>query len=224
MTDFSKVITWSREEIEAKLTEFYNLIPATFGIDSERTNALKIMYQELEPRLRAAPASSQVHYHYASPGGYLFHVMHVIEAAQKVAKLYKELGGVVDATMEEIIFAAMHHDLGKLGDEDGPAYIKETDAYWIKKGYTHKYNEEVQKMSYDDRTLYLLNKYGIKYTKKEMLGMKLADGIFSEANKAYFIAKGVFPMKTSIGYIIHWADWMSAISEKDQQRVLCEGA
>jgi len=225
MTDFSQLIVWDREEIDAEVKKFYGLITKTFGATNpERVEALRHMYKDLDARLRSAPASSQVHFHYAAPGGYIFHVMHVVEAAQKIAALYAELGGVVDATMEEIIFAAMHHDLGKLGDEDGPAYLKETDNYWIKKGYTHKYNDEVQALSYDDRTTYLLNKYGVKYTKKEMLGMKMADGLFKEANKDYFMAKGIFPNKTSIGYIIHWADWMSANAEKEQQRVLCEGA
>lgn len=224
MTDFSKLITFSREDIDKKLEYFYLTIKCTFGAASLRTVKLMKMYEELEPRLRSAPASSQVHFHYASPGGYLFHVCHVIDAAIEVSKLYGKLGGTLDFEHAELVFAAMHHDLGKLGDEDGPAYIKESDQYWIKKGYTHKYNEEVQKMSYDDRTVYLLNKYGVQYTKKELLGMKMADGLFSEANKEYFQAKGVFPMKTSLGHIIHWADWMAANAEKDEQRILCEGA
>jgi hypothetical protein len=117
----------------------------------------------------------------------------------------------------------MHHDLGKLGDEDGPYYIKEQDNYWIRKGSNYKYNADVQSMPVSDKTLYLLNQHGVTYTKKELIGMQCADGLFDPANDAYFKAPGIFPNKTSIGYLIHWADWMCARAESDIQRALCEG-
>ena len=31
-------------------------------------------------------------------------------------RLYKEAGGIIDFEQEELLFAAFHHDLGKLGD------------------------------------------------------------------------------------------------------------
>lgn len=218
--DFSAAREVSEEEIMVQFRKFEDYI-LTFP--PSRHTKLFDMYEALMPRLLTAPASAKVNYHNAFVGGYLLHVNHVIETAHLVERLYKHIGGVVDATHEEITFAAMHHDLGKLGDEDGPYYIKETDQYWIEKGSNFKYNDDTSKITTGDRRLYLLQKYGITYTKKEMIGMQMADGLFDPANNEYFKAGGVFPMKTSIGYIIHWADWMAARAENDVQRVMCEG-
>lgn len=219
--DFSNARVVSQEGIEQEYVKFMEYI-STFS--QERQDQLTAMYSVLQPRLMTAPASSKVYFHNSFVGGYLYHVNHVIQTALYLVRVYAKIGGVVDATQDEIMFAAMHHDLGKLGDEDGPFYIRETDQYWIDKGANFKSNSDVQQMPSRDRTVYLLNKYGVKYTKKELIGMQMADGMFDPANDAYFKGNAIFPHKTSIGYIVHWADWMACIAEKDVQRCLCEGS
>ena len=37
-------------------------------------------------------------------------------------KLYKEKGGIVDFTQEELLFSPFHHDLGKLGEKGNIIY------------------------------------------------------------------------------------------------------
>lgn len=206
----------SREHIEAQHKKFLDVIDRTFTGD--RHTNLKRLYSDFESRLIASPASGKVFHHCAYEGGYLDHVLNVIDAAPKVTKLYAHLGGTVDFSQEELIFAAMHHDLGKLGDDEGPYYEKEYDDFWLKKGYTFKRGAGTQTSTVYDKTVYLLGKYGIPCTKKELIGIRMADGVFEPANKAYFEAFGVFPHKTAIGYIVHWADWMSTNTEKDRQR------
>jgi hypothetical protein len=69
-------------------------------------------------------------------------------------------------------------------------------------------------MNLSDRSFWLLNQYGIKYSQNEMLGMKLADGLYDRSTEQYFInySPGGF-LKTEIGYILHWADHMSCRQE-----------
>jgi hypothetical protein len=208
------------EEIQKLSTEFFGVIDlfTTPG----RQDALREMYADISSSLLYSPASAKVQYHNAFPGGYIDHVLRVIKTAHLVKRLYVHIDGVPDCTDEEITFAAMHHDLGKLGDEDGMVYEEELDDFWMKKGSYYNYNDQRQRLSTFDRGVYMLQKYGVKFTKNEMVGMRMADGLFEPATKTYFEAPNPFPHRSNIGYIIHWADWMSCISEKDQMRKLYE--
>jgi hypothetical protein len=180
-----------------------------------RAEQLKAMYEKLGEQLISAPASSKTHYHNAFPGGYIDHVVHVCESATKVAMTYKGIGGNVDFTKQEMVFAALHHDLGKLGTEDGPYYIDQDSDWHRKRGEMYKHNEHIQYMKVTDRALYMLQKCGIEMTEKEWLAIKLSDGIYDEGNVAYYKNFSVYPMKTNLPYIIHWADHMASMAEKD---------
>lgn len=208
----------SHGERTSNFYDFLDVIKETFGYRTERYDSLMRMYRDLAERLTDAPASSRIHFHNACPGGYLDHVLRVIELAHRLTDLYRDFEGVPDFTEQEMVFAAMHHDLGKLGDEDGPMYEPIDSEYDRKNGTYYKSNQSVQVMSAFDRTVYLLNKYGVRYSKNEMLGMKMADGLFDPANDVQFKGNAMFPHKTNIGYIIHWADWMATNIEKDQVR------
>lgn len=211
---FGKTVT--DEHREEQYHKLIRLINDTFSED-RRLKLLK-MYSDLETRLLEAPAASKVHFHCAYPGGYLDHIHNVIKCSELVERLYKHIGGTIDYTPEERIFAAMHHDLYKLGDDTGPFYVRESDNYWIKKGSVYKYNEDLDVMTGVDRTFYMLQKYGIEMTYKEMVGIRCADGLYDESNKKYFMAQGVFPNRTNIHLILHWADSMAANAEKDEMK------
>jgi hypothetical protein len=70
------------------------------------------------------PASHKKEYHNAFPGGYVDHVLRVIDCAIKLNDVWAEMG--VDTstyTKEELVFSALNHDLGKMGDFENEAYI-----------------------------------------------------------------------------------------------------
>ena len=56
-------------------------------------------------------------------GGYVEHVLHVTDCALKIKKLWESDGAKIDFTDEEMIFSALHHDLGKVGDLEHDYYI-----------------------------------------------------------------------------------------------------
>ena len=69
-------------------------------------------------------------------------------------------------------------------------------------------------MEVTDRAVYLLQRYGITYSWKEYLGIKLADGIYNEANKKYLIQYNPdMVLKTSLPKIVHLADYLSCFTE-----------
>lgn len=206
--------TENDKQIES-IQENYNKFMAYVEQDS-RAEQLKVLYKEFETELVSAPASGKVHFHNCFPGGYLDHVLRVIDTSLKMASLYKSCGGHIDFTKQELIFVAMNHDLGKLGLEGEPYYLPQ-DADWLKKrGELYKYNSNLQYFEAPERGLLLLQKYGIQITQNEWLGIKLSDGNYSEGNRKYLQGNG---MKINLPYIIHWADHMSGQIEKDKNRV-----
>jgi hypothetical protein len=180
-----------------------------------RAEQLKAFYKIFEDQLLSAPASAKVHFHNAYPGGYLDHILRVTELALKMASLYKTSNGFIDFTKQELIFAALNHDLGKLGTEDEPYYLNQDSDWHRKRGEMYKHNDSLQYFKAPDRGLMMLQKYGVSVTENEWLSIKLSDGIYSTGNDSYLKNDG---MRVNLPYIIHWADHMATRIEKDKNR------
>ena len=124
---------------------------------------------------------------------------------------------MINFTDEELVFAAMHHDLGKVGDLEHDYYIPQ-DSDWHRKnqGAIYKHNPSLQYMKVPDRGLWLLQHYGVKVTDKEYIGIKLTDGLFDEANKSYLMSYNPdFALKSNMPHILHQADMMATYIEGD---------
>ena len=164
-----------------------------------------------------APASGKTWFHNAFAGGYVDHVNRVVEYAVKQSRLYEEMGGLIDYTEEELVFAALFHDLGKLGDGDSPNYIPQTDKWRQDKlSEMYTYNSELDFMLIPDRSLFILQKFGIKVSQKEFLAIRCHDGVFDKANEAYFFSNVESSrQKTSIISVLHTADFLASKVEYD---------
>jgi hypothetical protein len=70
-----------------------------------------------------------------------------------------------------------------------------------------------------DRTLFLLQKFGISLTKNEYFAVRLHSGLYDEANKSYFINYNEsYNLKANIVYVLSTADFMSAKFEYDRYK------
>ena len=208
---------FTAEELVENYEKFRKLINQTFT--GERLDALNKMYDHFEERMIYTPASSVEHFHNAFPGGYVDHVLRVTRNALKVYDLYTELGmGMNDYTRENLIFTALHHDLGKLGTPLEDLYIKNDSEWHVKnQGKIYKYNPNIHWMSLNDRTFYNINYFGIRCTEEEWIGIKLTDGLYDENNKEYFIKFDKDQaIKTSIPFIMHTADLFAARFENER--------
>ena len=204
------------EQIQENWDKLVELVNDTF--EGERLEKLLEMYDYFEERMCLAPASGKEHYHNCHAGGYVEHVLHVTSFAKQLDQLWRDNGATINFTMEELVFAALHHDLGKVGDlaED---YYTPNDSEWHRKnqGLVYRHNGNLQFMTVTDRALFLLQHFGINMTENEYLGLRLTDGLYEEANKSYYI--GYTPdrgLKTNIAYILHQADMMATHIEFDQ--------
>ena len=208
------------EQIHENWVKLINLIKDTFSEEypDNRREKLLNMYQYFEDRMCVAPASGREHFHYAHVGGYVEHVLHVVDCAVQLKELWEKNGATINFTDEELIFAAMHHDLGKVGDMDKDYYVPQ-ESEWHRKnrGEIFNHNSELQYMTVTDRAIFLLNQFGIKMTEWEYVGLRLTDGLYEEANKSYYISYNKdWALKSNIAYILHQADSMATHIEYDE--------
>ena len=206
------------EEIEGNWNTFIGYINE--HISSPRKEKLLDCYKKFEDRLVLMPAAHKKEYHNSFPGGYIDHVNRVIECSLKVNSVWSEMG--VDKTtytIEELVFSAINHDLGKMGDEEHDSYIPQDDKWRRDKlGEDYKFNEKVPFASVPDRSLFLLQSHGVQYTFNEMITIQTHDGLYDEANKKYLFSytPGQKP-RTSLPYIVHQGDLMAARIEFERE-------
>ena len=121
----------TEQQIVDNWNKLIQLIENTF--DGERKEKLLEMYKYFENRMSVAPASGKAAYHNAMVGGYVEHVLHVVDSALQIKELWEKNGATINFTDEELIFAAMHHDLGKVGDLEHEYYLPQEDDWRRKK-------------------------------------------------------------------------------------------
>ncbi len=194
-------------------------------IKGERANKLLKLYEDWGSRIATAPASSKKSYHNCFAGGYALHVLNVVQGCIKLLNVWKDMGANIDFTVEEMIFAALNHDLGKIGDENNDYYIPCQEDWLIKKGQLFTYNPSLQYMKVSDRSLMVLANRGIQMSDKEYLAIKLHDGLYEDSNKAYLISyNDDYQLKTLLPYIVHQADLMASKIEPFLQKSAAKNA
>ena len=210
---------YTNTQLEENYNKFIKAVESLFT--GERLEKLLHMYSmdELGPNLMLQPASSNIGYHNAYDGGYIDHIMNVVNNSIRMMKLYEDVGGKIDFTRDELLFAAFHHDLGKLGKKGALNYLPNPSDWHIKnQGKIYTNNPDLPYMDTTDRTFLTLSDYGLKHTSNEWFGIRLTDGMYDEANIKYL--KTFNPdntLRSNIQYILHWADHMSTCMERDTQ-------
>lgn len=211
------------EKIQENWDQLIQLIEDTF--EGERKEKLLKMYDHFEERMMMAPASGQAHFHLCTAGGYVQHILNIVHYTKLFYEVWKTNDATIDNyTEEELIFAAMHHDLGKVGDLSDDHYVPNDSEWHIKnQGKYYNNNPDLQFMTPPDRGIWILNQFDIKITMNEMIGIKLTDGMYDEGNIQYL--KAYAPekkLKTNMPLILHQADMATTRIEyemwADQER------
>jgi len=206
------------EQIQSNWEEFISNINS--HITGERKQKLLDFYNKYQERVMLMPAAHKKEYHNAFPGGYVEHVNRVVRCALKQSQLWKEEGcDMTTFTKEELVFSAINHDLGKMGDEENESYIPQTDKWRKEKlGEDYMFNTKVPFASVPDRGLFMLQSHGVQYSFNEMLAIQTHDGLYDDANKKYLFA--YMPEqkpRTSLPFILHQADLMAARIEFERE-------
>jgi hypothetical protein len=202
------------EQLQENFDKLIGLIEE--HISSPRKEKLIEMYKDHQERLMLMPASGNINYHNCFPGGYVDHVNRVVTCSLELARVWTTLGAEIDFTLEELVFAAINHDLGKMGTEQAEQYIP-NPSEWHRKnqGKIYTNNPANSFMTVPDRSLKLLADRGITVTDNEWFGIKLHDGMYEEANKAYFVNFNPdSALRTNLPYLLHHADMLASRIEK----------
>jgi len=204
------------EQIQDNWSELHKIIDSTF--EGERLEKIKSLHKHFEDRMILAPASGRAWYHNAFPGGYVAHILNIIQWSQSYYALFEAQGmHVDDIPMESVVFAAMFHDLGKLGNLEDDYYVPNTDEWRAKKLQEHyNHNPAIHYMTVTDRAIWILNQFNITMSESEYLGVRLADGLYNEQNTSYYMEGAEWKaMKTNLPLIISFADNTAARQEKE---------
>ena len=207
----------SAEQIQANLERFYANIEKF--ISEPRATKLLALYQSQEELLAFAPASSKASFHNSFSGGYVDHVNRVVEAAIKVTSLWSEMGAAINFSMEELVFAALNHDLGKLGIGGKPRYIPNDSEWHVKnQGANYKPNSELPFLPVQDNSLFILQNEGIQMSINEYIAIKIHDGLYDEGNKPFLISgQNESKLRSCLPLILHQADMLASRVEWEKE-------
>lgn len=208
------------EKIKSNWERYRGLVNNLFPT---RKDALNKMYDEFEDRLIFMPASSMEHFHNAFAGGYVDHVLRVMDCALTLHNTWTVMGADMSGyTEEELMFAAMHHDLGKAGfPGDGNEVYQVETSDWHRKnqGKLYKSNANIPFAMVPDLSVWLLQEYDIKMSWTEYQAIKIHDGMYDDANKPYFVSRSPqSKLKTNLPIILHHADHMASTIEFERWR------
>ena len=210
------------KQIEENFEKYAILADTITEQNPDRQSKIRKIISDYESELATAPASANYAHHNSFIGGYVDHVLRVCEYANGYYNFLQDNGmKVIDEfSLEELLFAAMHHDLGKLGLINQPYYVPNDSQWHIKnQGKIYNYNSELSHMSVPDRSLFILQSYGIDLTINEYNGIKLHDGLYDDANKGYYMTYN--PDQTRniyIAIVLHNADHLATIQEKSMYK------
>lgn len=192
------------EDIEQNWKRFSSLCEKT----GDRAPAISAMLEELDERLCLCPASSKTDYHGAFPGGLIDHSLRVLNNLAALNKTYDW-----KLPKESMIIAALFHDIGKVGlpgkGSENDFYVDQSDSWRRDKlGEVYKYNNDLTYLTTPDRSIFVMQHYGVRLTADEFLAIKLNDGFVVQDNKPYClkISPLVFGLQT--------ADYISTMVEK----------
>tara|TARA_R110000744_G_scaffold71722_6_gene144593 strand:+ start:9864 stop:10586 length:723 start_codon:yes stop_codon:yes gene_type:complete len=201
----------SAELLTSNWNDLTNNIKDNFS--GERQEALLDLYTKMQEQIMMAPASGIEHFHNSFIGGYVSHVLNVMNCAERLYNMWREMGAYMDNyTREELMFVALNHDLGKVGDIENEYYIP-NPSEWHRKnqGKIYTNNPDITHMSVPHRSLWLLQEFGIKVSQNEMIGILTHDGVYDGSNDTYL--KSYLPergLKANLPIVMHHADHMAS--------------
>lgn len=207
-----KMMRFDDATVEAVITAWLNL--ADKIADPDTKSAVNRFITENSERLFTVPASPSVDYaaaHNCMPCGLAEHSLRVYKFFKKLVTEHSDMfdHAVSD---DDVIVAALFHDMGKMGDDSNPYYLDQDSDWHRDRGMFYKLNPAIDYMRVQHRSLYLMQLYGIKAPVHVFKAVLLHDGMHDEGNKAYSMKEGLFAT------LLNHADHLAALYEQKRYR------
>jgi hypothetical protein len=117
-----------------------------------------------------APASSKTDYFGCFEGGL---VVHSVNTTQHMLRLYATLKPE-NVAIEDVVFLGLFHAIGKIGTLTQPYFLPAED-WQIKKGQHYIYNDQLINLDVWQRSLLLMNQFGIQLSEAELQALAEQD-------------------------------------------------
>jgi hypothetical protein len=153
---------------ERELTELWTSYAKLAEKITDHGDGINRMVGDLAERILMCPAEPRNDSPGCEPGG-------LIQQAITVAKGMKRLndGFNMGTTTESILLVGLFHEIGKIGNFDEPYFVPEEEGWRREKlGAFYKPNERLGRMTIPERSLVLLNHYGVKLTEEEFMAIR----------------------------------------------------
>jgi hypothetical protein len=171
------------EQIQSNFELFYKLSQK----DELRAETYGFFLETLGERLALCPFNCRETQGWGYPGGLIEYSLSVLNHLRRENDAH-DLG----LSTNSMITVSLFHALGKVGDIEHDLYIKE-DSTWHqeKLGQYFKFNENIEKMTVEHRSLWLLNHLEVKLSKDEWLAVMLSSGALADESKFYHGAQPI---------------------------------
>jgi hypothetical protein len=193
----------SEEQIIQNWEKYRGLLLQT---GEHRAKEVEALLDHFGDRLVMAPASSRTEYHNCFVGGLVDHSLRVLKNCTRLMKVTPEL--YKDLPEESVVFAALFHDLGKVGDLDNERYVPQTNDYYRGKGNLYEMNFDMPYSTVSHMSVFLLQHFGVKVTWDEWTAIMLNDGPVLVENKPYCMKEPLLAL------LVHQADRLACEQEK----------
>jgi hypothetical protein len=204
-------VNFTETELEENYQQLYSKV---MDLCDSRRDELHKLYSDNYENMVLAPASSVEHYHNAFPGGYVDHVLRVMDFTINVYEMYQNSEmDISDFSVEELLFVAAHHDLGKLGFSPNKERYVWNESEWHRNnlGQLYKSSDKIPFTVVPHLSLYTLQEYNVKLTWNEWQGILIHDGLYEKMNESYFLAnRPESRLKSLLPHIVHTADMMAS--------------
>lgn len=195
----------------SKILENWNAFRGACTRLGTRAEPLGRMLDHFEERAPLAPASSRLEYHAAYPGGLIDHSLRVMRNA---IALSKPMGGTKQVPIESLVIASLFHDWGKVGSLEEDLYLPQESSWHRERGMMYVHNENILFMTNVDRTIWLMQHFGVHLSEEEFLGIRLNDGQYVNENKPYGMKE------PTLALIVHTADRIACDEEKGRSSLV----
>lgn len=176
----------------------------TAGAGVVRHEKVKAMFEAIGKEFFTAPASSREDFHGCFPGGLCDHSLRVAGTLRTLA----ETLAPGKFPKEQLIFVGLMHDLGKIGDGERPLYVPNPSDWHRKNGMLYVTNKSLPYMPVCDRTMFLLQKFGIVLTDEEYTAIRISDGPYEKSNEKYGMKE------PDLALLLHFSDRWACQQEK----------
>lgn len=216
-----------QEQIMKNYEKLIDIVKKDFT--GERLSCIEELYSHFDERIAICPASSKKNTHGSYPGGYVENTLKLYELAFKIKEILMSLGRTMDFTDEELSFVILHQHLGKIGNMSEDYYIV-SENEWRRKnlGELYSFNDRIAYMTIPDRSLYLLQQFGVTLSENEYISIKLCNGLYDKGNESYLISyDGKKEIQSLLPYIIQTSnviisklDSNSSVLKMDDKKVI----